>query len=120
MKTFFASALIVLSLSTASLCSAETPATFRSQVLPRTDALKVDVVVEKPTDARLTVELLDASGQVLAFQTVSKGESAARTRFDLTALPDGRYTVVISDGTHSETKAINLQTPATTRTLASR
>lgn len=116
MKTLFTAALIALTFCTVSVSFADGPTPFRSVIQPRTNGLKVDVVVEKDPNARLLVALHDADGHTLATQVLAKGDKVSRTRFDVAALPDGRYTVVVTDGHYVDTKEVTLLTP--TRTLA--
>ncbi|MBC8153524.1 MAG: hypothetical protein H7Z72_11485 [Bacteroidetes bacterium] len=116
MKTLVTSALIALIFCTASVSFAGGPTPFRSVIQPRTNGLKVDVVVEKDLNARLLVALHDADGHTLATQALGKGDTVSRTRFDVAALPDGRYTVVVTDGSYVETNEVTLLTPI--RTLA--
>jgi hypothetical protein len=72
---------------------------------------KIDVSVVK-ADKEVSVNVVDQFGHTLASKTIKKSDSATRTRFDLSQLPDGPYKVVLIDGKDKAVKTIELNTQA--------
>ena len=126
MKTLIASALIALSTATAVPVFANAAS---ENVKMETDTRfwvvsgnngKIDVNVVKSEIKDLSIELLDGTGHILASSNVAKDSTATRTRFDLTALPDGEYKVILTDGKNKQVKTIelNTSTSAVVRTVS--
>lgn len=126
MKTLFASALIALTMTTAAFAADDkaeaAKSTFRSVVYPNVDAHKLNVNVEKTGNSRIYIKILDAKGNQLAVQALSKSTQKAQARFDVSELQDGTYRVVVTDGTNQIVKDIVLSTKtpseAVVRTIA--
>ncbi|MCX6217831.1 T9SS type A sorting domain-containing protein [Spirosoma sp.] len=123
MKTLATSLLIAASLTFSatgfaqhSQSTAITPKT-PTTIQPTTNG-KVDVVVGE-TDGHLSIQVVDQQGHTLSKRAVYKQESNTRIRFDLSALPDGVYQLVITEGTSRQTNAIvlNTQSADTYRTI---
>jgi hypothetical protein len=120
MKTLLASAFVTLSLAVSSPIFANNPAPaateqtqpIRFWVVSGANG-KIDVNVIKSEIRNLSITLVDKSGQKLATSNISRDSAATRTRFDLTALPDGEYQVILSDGKNSQAKTIELNTQDT-------
>jgi hypothetical protein len=74
------------------------------------DTGKVDVTVQKPENENVRIQLLDSQGIQLASKMISKKNAISRTRFDLNALPDGVYKIVIGDGSTRQVKDVILDT----------
>ncbi|KAA9349363.1 hypothetical protein [Larkinella humicola] len=128
MKTAFASIVAALLVSASSLSFANiTPkpgdqAPFETSVIAFPSTMKIDVVVQNLEGTNLTIRLVDHLGITQATQRLSKHEKALRTRFDISALTDGIYKVVVSDGANTRTQEINISTnvptPTTYRTVS--
>lgn len=90
-------------------------------VFPAADPMKLWVVLEKedPT-ANVRIELLDASNQTLHKQTLGRNQNKVRQRFDLTDMPDGRYTLRISDGHTVQERVFKLSSPGLREQLPAR
>src|SRR5690606_32203384 len=113
MKTAFASLLIALSISASSIGFARTTGDkipFQADITAYPTTLKVDVVVENMEGVPVTIRLVDKLGITQATQRLNKNEKASRTRFDLSALNDGIYRVVVSDGVTTKTQEIHIST----------
>lgn len=97
-------------------------APFQSSVIALPSHMKIDVVVQNQQDASLTIRLVDQLGITQATKKLGKDTKTFRTRFDISALSDGIYRVIVSDGTNTQTQEINLAThvptPAVYRTIS--
>jgi hypothetical protein len=128
MKTAFASLVIALFISASSASFAgNVPTTsddapFQSSVIAFPAHMKIDVVVKNLEGSSLTIRLVDKLGITQATQWLNKHEKAFRTRFDISALSDGVYKVIVSDGANTQTQEINISTnvpvPVTNRTIS--
>ncbi|GAB3341055.1 hypothetical protein GCM10027299_54990 [Larkinella ripae] len=125
MKTALASFFFALAISASSVSLAANTgdkAPFQSSVVAFPSTMKVDVVVENPNNANVTIRLVDHLGVVQASQKLNKHEKALRTRFDISELADGVYQVVVTDGASTQTQEINVKTqvpaPTTYRTVS--
>lgn len=70
---------------------------------------KIDVTIKKSEGKNSLIRLIDQTGRTLATVNV-KNDEDTRTRFDLSNLTDGKYEVVITDGTNKIIKPITLNT----------
>jgi hypothetical protein len=128
MKTALTSVVAALLISASSLSFANSnpgtgdQAPFETSVIAFPSAMKIDVVVQNLEGANLTIRLVDQKGITQATQRVGKHEKALRTRFDIRALTDGLYKVVVSDGANTRTQEVNITTneptPTTYRTVS--
>ncbi|GAB3260421.1 hypothetical protein GCM10027347_24690 [Larkinella harenae] len=122
MKTTLASLLfaVCISVSSASFAAEKTP--FHSSVIAFPSTMKLDVIIENPQGSNVIIRLVDQAGIVQATQKVTKNEKALRTRFDISALSDGVYHVVVTDGASTQTQEVNISTnvptPAVYRTIS--
>lgn len=81
-------------------------------VFPAADPLKLWMVVEKDDPrASVKVELVNAKNQVIHKQVVGSWQQKFRQRFDLSDMPDGRYTFRISDGHSVREHVFKLSSP---------
>ncbi|GAB3898169.1 hypothetical protein GCM10028803_17220 [Larkinella knui] len=117
MKTLFASALLALTLGTASLAwaddnkeNAEAKSTFQSAVYPVINSMKVSVNVSKAKDSKVNVRLVNEAGQTLTVLKLGKDNESSTIRFDMNNLEDGIYKVEVSDGSRTEVKTVKVQT----------
>ncbi|SEI54806.1 hypothetical protein SAMN05216327_102387 [Dyadobacter sp. SG02] len=120
MKTLLASVLLTCSLALSSSVFAQSEAGISHAIgddtktrfwVASTENGKIDVSVIK-SEKEVSVNVVDQFGHTLASKTIKKSESATRTRFDLSQLPDGPYKVVLIDGKDKEVKTIELNTQA--------
>ncbi len=133
MKTFvtFATALLLgaAALSTPSMAQTkpsneayfEENPRLEAAVFPAADPMKLWVVLEKgdPT-AFVKIELLDSRNQTLHNQTLGCHQNKIRQRFDLSDMPDGRYTLRISDGHTVRERVFKLSSPGLQEQLPAR
>lgn len=120
MKNLFATLLVALTIgSSAATLAAANPApgkgpagqaTPASVSIEQIEKSKLDVVVEKQADARMTILLLDSSGRNLATKTLPQQEEATRVRFDLASLKDGVYFVKVRSGKDTQVTKFELET----------
>jgi len=90
-------------------------------VFPAADPLKLWMVVEKEDlRASVKVELLNTKNQVLHEQVVGSWQQKFRQRFDLSDMPDGRYTFRISDGHSVREHVFKLSSPGLQEQLPKR
>ncbi|GAB3934436.1 hypothetical protein GCM10028804_51810 [Larkinella terrae] len=84
--------------------------------------MKLDVIVQNLEGANLTIRLVNEAGITQASQWLNKHEKAFRTRFDISALSDGVYKIIVTDGANTKTQEINISTnvptPVTNRTIS--
>jgi hypothetical protein len=71
---------------------------------------KIDVTVEKAAGKYMEIQITDAKGLKLASKALYKKDSVVRTRFDLNALPDGIYHIVVEEGKNKVVREIILDT----------
>ncbi|SDE85507.1 Por secretion system C-terminal sorting domain-containing protein [Dyadobacter soli] len=118
MKTLIASVLLTcsLALSTNGFAKSETGISnvVGDEIATRfwvvsTENGKINVNVLKGEKA-VSLNVVDQTGRTLASKSIKKSDSATRTTFDLSQLPDGAYKVVLIDGKHKEIKTIELNT----------
>ncbi|WP_128547844.1 hypothetical protein [Larkinella soli] len=115
MKTFISSLLVALSVSASTVALAnvdgeKVSGSYQVGMYASSEAAKLNVMVAKEKGTQVSVQLLGENGQVLAIQRLSKHDTSVRTRFDLSELEDGKYTVVVTDGSSKTVKEVNLQT----------
>jgi hypothetical protein len=90
-------------------------------VFPAADPLKLWMVVAKEDHrASVKVELLNAKNQVLHEEVVGAWQQKFRQRFDLSDMPDGRYTFRISDGHTVQERVFKLSSPGLQEQLPKR
>lgn len=127
MKTVIASLFIALCVSTASFAGntanpTDENAPFETSVIAFPAHMKLDVIVQNLEGANLTIRIVNEAGVTQATQWLNKHEKALRTRFDISALSDGIYKVIVTDGATTKTQEINISTniptPVTNRTIS--
>lgn len=129
MKTLIASVLLTASIaissasfaqSTAGVTAAANQVEVAKLFVENVNTGKIDVLVFKSEPKNATVALLDQHGNTLAIKSIARKTTATRTRFDLNALPDGAYKVILLEGGNKIVKDIilNTQTKETVRTVS--
>ncbi|MCY7349569.1 MAG: hypothetical protein LH606_02735 [Cytophagaceae bacterium] len=128
MKTNFKALALAAAVFTTSLIAplavrADEPATAQNQptsfavnAFRAINPLKLRVMISKKDHAVLQVALKDGDGTTLFEEVMWKNEMCKALSLDLSALPDGQYTVEVSSKTEKFTKTFDLSTPS--RTLA--
>lgn len=72
---------------------------------------KLRLALDKQKGGRVTVSMRNGQGNKLFTQYVGKGETKSRFCFDVNELPDGVYTVEISNGVQTTTHELTIATP---------
>lgn len=114
MKTLIASALLSLSMTVAVANNDDTKkpisdgrasvvrisTTFKVGVFPVTtsDVPVMNVIVEKIADSRLIISVYNAQGEALSHSSLPKKAGSYWTKLNLSQLPDGAYTITVSNG----------------------
>jgi hypothetical protein len=119
MKKLFVSLMTALVIGTSSLSFAApsndtTPVA--ASVVVWAQTMKLDVITQASDESPVVIRLRDANGNILVKKSISKGESALRSRFDLSDLKDGEYQVEISEGTSKMVKSFTIETTPPTFT----
>lgn len=119
MKTLIASVIAACSFAISSASFAQSTAA-RSIAVNQTEnprfmvaeisTGKVDVVVIKSAPKTASLTLVDEFGHTLVTKSIQKEDGATRTRFDLNALPDGSYKLILTEGGSKQIKDIELNT----------
>lgn len=89
-------------------------------VYPKAQVGKICVAVEKQPNTAVTVELLAPTGDNLYLAHPPKKLAKFHQVLDLTELPDGTYTVRVSQGESVIVKTLQLQTTVPEVTLPAR
>jgi hypothetical protein len=123
MKTSIKSLICALTLGTTVAFAgpggeAKQPASFATGIYSTIDG-NLSVSIEKNGVAPTTVLILNANGDVLARERVARETLKASFRFDVSALPDGEYTLAILNKGDKKMKdfVITSKTAATKRSL---
>ena len=74
--------------------------------------------VQKNTPAPVRIEMKDADGEVLFTSTLGKQSNGKAYSFKVADLPDGRYTIEVSNRDKKDVKTVELKTPAPVRQVA--
>ncbi|WP_044172392.1 hypothetical protein [Flectobacillus major] len=116
-KTFAIAFLSVVSFVTFANNDTNAPnktKTFEIGMFQSKNSLKMNLMLEKVTDKRISIVLKDEDGRVLHQETVAKKVPSYCGKFDMSELQDGVYTFEITDGTEKIIKKVNLHSPANT------
>jgi FlaG/FlaF family flagellin (archaellin) len=70
----------------------------------------IKVFVERAAGNAVSIRLIDTNGKALTNQTVWKSETSGAFQFDLSNLPDNTYSLVITNGSKTEVKQIEINT----------
>lgn len=81
-----------------------------ASVIVWSETMKLDVVTQANEESLVVIRLRDANGHTLLTKYISKGETAIRSRFDLSNLEDGNYRVEIRNGSSIQVKEFTIQT----------
>jgi hypothetical protein len=112
MKTLLASVLMSLSLTAASATTTKEPrpaaqtttvrisTTFKVGVFPVTtsDEPMMNVIVDKVADSHVFINVYGAQGESLSSSSLPKKAGKYWTKLNLSHLPDGAYTITVSNG----------------------
>ncbi|MFD2932716.1 T9SS type A sorting domain-containing protein [Spirosoma flavum] len=71
----------------------------------------VNIALDKQTGGVVEIQLKNTEGKVLYNQHVGKKETKSRTRLNVNELPDGVYTVEITNGVETTTHNVTISTP---------
>jgi hypothetical protein len=135
MKTLISTLALALTLGTVSLANSVVPTAnpdgkarsvayksvaYQSVVYPSQTAPVVHVVVEKEQGGRIDVRFKSKTGAILAEQSIGKAAEKVAMKFRVDELPDGIYTIEVSNGSDRTTQQIKLGTKVqeTPRTIA--
>ncbi len=88
--------------------------TFEVGMYQSINTLKMNVMIEKNTDANLTVVLKNESGEELYSERIGKNSKKYHGKFDLSGLEDGKYTFEFIKGGEKIVKEVNLATETPT------
>lgn len=108
--------MLGLALSTASFAlptnpSTEPEASSLQMMMHINKAQKVQVAIGQNQN-RAVVELRDEKGRVLDQQIVSTRQKAVKLSYDVAALANGTYSVVVKAGNETVTKTFTISVPA--------
>lgn len=124
-----ASALCTSALSTPAMAQSKPSTEAYYEEKPRLEAvvypaaapLKLWMNVEKEDPrARIKVELFDAQNHLLHSQTYNARVNRFNQKFDLSNMPDGRYTFRITDGNSVRERTFKLSSPGLQEQLPNR
>jgi len=76
--------------------------------------------VQKNTPAPIRIEMKNADGEVLFTSTLGKQSTGKAYTLKVAGLPDGSYTIEVSNRDKKDVKSFELQTPASVRQVAIR
>lgn len=133
MKTLISTLALALTLGTASFAGVNaTPTTaegknrlklyasYESVVYPSQATPVINVIVQKEEGTSVVVRFKTNTGETLAERTVGRGKENVAMKFRVDELPDGLYSVEITNGRDITKKSIKLSTQPQTspRTIA--
>jgi hypothetical protein len=112
MKTTFKTLICALALGTTVAFAgpgsdAKKATSFQTGIYKSLDG-NLNVNIAKKATAIASLAILNANGDVLAWEGVGKKQTKARFRFDLSALPDGVYTLSVLSKGERETKQFTI------------
>ncbi|OIN55576.1 T9SS type A sorting domain-containing protein [Arsenicibacter rosenii] len=87
------------------------PATYNVGMYVSKNTSTINVMVEKQAGSTVKVSIKDEAGKVLATQSLNGKEERTWTKFNLSQLNDGTYTVEVSNGKEVTVKEVKLATP---------
>ncbi|MBC3788519.1 hypothetical protein [Spirosoma utsteinense] len=86
--------------------------TFETAMYPALEPSKVWLNIERVNQlGQIRVDMCDAKGKVLFSEWLPKKEAKFHQCFDLSAVGDGVYTFVITDGVQRQERTFRLSTP---------
>lgn len=120
MKTFFQSLLVAFSLTLTSVAVSQAEphkpigrpkqaAAFQSGIYTTTEG-KLQISLDKETGGVVEVRLVNRAGTEFFSREIGKRQQTARLRLDVSALPDGIYEVILSNGVETTTKVLTVGT----------
>ncbi|RYC68342.1 T9SS type A sorting domain-containing protein [Spirosoma sordidisoli] len=131
MKTLITAFVVALSLTVANVAPASANpitrparpanvASYQSGVYTTAEG-KVQIGLDKQPGGKVSIRLVNSQGQEVYQEQVGKRQQQVRLRLDVSSLPDGSYSLLISNGVETTTHALTIATaqPAeTTRRIA--
>lgn len=87
------------------------PAAYNVGMYVSKNTSTVNVMVEKQAGGTVKVSIKDDSGKILATQSLNGKEERIWTKFNLSELSDGTYTVEVTNGKDVTVKEVKLATP---------
>ncbi len=120
MKTLIKPLLVAFSLLLANVSASQAQATqapsrpqsvtsFQSGIFTTVDG-KLQIALDKQVGEIVEIRLANAAGQVFFTQRVTKRQTTARLRLDVSALPDGAYQLAITNSRDTTRQALTLDT----------
>ncbi len=97
------------------------PAAYQVGVYGSIDGSKLNVAVNKQVGGRVDIRLVDAKGNVLFHQGISRNEDKYRGKLVISDLPAGTYQLEVSNGIDTTVRTVQISTivPASeVRTIA--
>lgn len=123
MKTFIKSLALALTLGVVSfanvLAAPEKPgkkskvesfATYQTAVYPSTSQSVINVMLEKGEGGPVHISFKNKAGETMAVQTVGRNKDRVSMKFRIDELPDGQYSVEVSNGRDVTSKQITIAT----------
>jgi hypothetical protein len=118
-KTFAIAALTAMSFISNATPNSVAPTkskTFEVGMYQSVNTQKMNVLIEKTTDKRLTVVLKNEKGDILYNENVSKNSKIFHGKYDLSELADGKYTFEFTKGDEKIVKEVNISSERPTET----
>ncbi|RYC68337.1 T9SS type A sorting domain-containing protein [Spirosoma sordidisoli] len=120
MKTLITAFVVALSLTVASVAPASanpitrptrpaSVASYQSGVYTTAEG-KVQIGLDKQLGGKVSIRLVNSQGKELYQEQVGKRQQQVRLRLDVSSLPDGSYTVEISNGVETTSHALTIAT----------
>jgi hypothetical protein len=86
--------------------------TFEVGMYRVTNTMKINVLITKTTGAAVSISLKDENGTEVYSEKLGKKDTSYSRKLNLENLSDGKYTLVVSNGTEKTVKEIDLSTKA--------
>ncbi|RYC68333.1 T9SS type A sorting domain-containing protein [Spirosoma sordidisoli] len=120
MKTLITTFVVALSLTVASVAPASanpitrptrpaSVASYQSGVYTTAEG-KVQIGLDKQSGGKVSIRLVNSQGQEIYQEQVGKRQQQVRRRLDVSSLPDGSYTLLISNGVETTSHALTIAT----------
>lgn len=79
------------------------------ELYPNPNQGQFDLLLDQHTEKQLNIRIYNAAGQLIRAQQYDKQQDQFIQRFDLTALPDGLYQIIVTDGQQLGVKRLIIQ-----------
>jgi hypothetical protein len=83
---------------------------FTARVITASNSNTLSIYLEKFEDIRIYFDLIDSKGHLLYKRTVDKDNIRDRFKLNMDQLPDGNYTLIVSDKYSSAKKSFKKET----------